>query len=186
MNALEPANKPEITPIRVKKRQTGTQELSLIAKSLDNIHIGMTDFMSTINRSSKKESQIAARLCELRDVIIDTGEITEELQEILEDLDRRIFEEKFYTEKGGGNTIRMTDDTRLSHLRAFASEAAKVAGVKFKMSAGDYVPKETVIYKSQRTIDIFKKLANEHLGPVAGDALVKEAIDEICEVWDEG
>ena len=176
---------PKIAPIKVeKKKPTGVREMSTIVKSLDAIHNGMVDFIKTINRSGKKENQIAARLCELKDAIIDAGGATEEIQEILEDLDSRIFEETFYTEKSGGNVIRMTDDTRLSHLRAFATEAAKVAHAKFKMSADDYVPKATVVLKLQRSIDIFRRVLKENAGPALGEVVVKETMDEIIGAWD--
>jgi len=181
----EPVEFPKVLPIKVEKgRPTGTKELSTIAKSLDAIHDGMIEFMATINRTAEKEGEIAERLCELRDAILDTG-LTPEIEEILKDLDDRIFQEKFYTEKSGRESMRMTDDTRLKHLRAFSTEAAKVAHAKFKMSADDYVPKETVIYKLQRSIDLFRKVLKEKIGPAAGELAVREAMDEIIEVWDE-
>lgn len=180
MNELEA---PEIKPIKVeKKKPTGTREMVTIARSLDAIHDGMIDFMNTVNRSEEKESQISARLYDLAEAIRENG-ITPETEEILEDLDNRVFEEKFYTEKGGGNVIRMTDDTKLSHLRAFASEAAKVSAAKFKMSAGEYTPNIIVIEKMQQGISLFQKALKEHLGPVAGNDVVKEVMTDIVEIW---
>lgn len=186
MNNHELTEKPNITPIKVeRKRPTGTRELSLMSRSLDNISEGMHSFMETINRSSEKESEIAARLCELIDAIKDTGQVDERTMDILEDLDARAFQEKYYTEKSGGGVIRMTDDTRMSHLRAFASEAAKVSAAKFKMSADDYVPKDMVVHKANQTIDIIRKALNEHIGPAAGAEAIKDIIEDISEVWDD-
>ena len=185
MNDQQPIKTPKITPLKVeKKRPTGTKELSVIAKALDSIHEGMIEFMETINRSPEKESEIAQRLFELAESIKETGHIDDEIQEILEDLDNRIFEEKFYTEKSGKGKMRMTDSTRMTHLRAFASEAAKVSSAKFKMAACDYVPKSTVIYKMQRSVDIFGRVLKESLGPQAGGIVAKETMIEIAEVWD--
>lgn len=177
----------EIKPIKVeKKKSTGTKELALIAKSLDHIHAGMTDFMETVMRKPQKENEIAARLSELVDAIKENGDCCDpEIKEILEDLDGRIFEEQFYTEKSGGGVIRMTDDTKFAHMRAFASEAAKVSAAKFKMSAGDYTPNSVVVAKLQQSIAVFQKTLKEHLGPVAGDTAVNEAMEGIVEIWDE-
>lgn len=180
---------PEITPIKVeKKKPTGTKELSTIARSLDNIHDGMTKFMETVARTDIKENEIASRLCDLTEAIKENGDPADpEIKEILEDLDNRIFEETFYTEKGSGNNgaIRMTDDTKFKHMRAFAAEAAKVSAAKFKMSAGDYTPNATIIAKLQASFAIFEKTAKEHIGPVAGAKVVAEAMEDIVEVWDE-
>lgn len=178
---------PTITPIKVeKKKTTGTKELSTMAKALTSIHDGMIEFMETIYRSKEKENEIAARLSDLRDTIVEHGDCSDPtIKAVLENLDKHVFEETFYTEKGGGNVIRMTDDTKLSHLRAFASEASKVSSAKFKMSAEDYVPKATVVEQMQRSIDIFRRVLKEKIGPHAGDAAVSEAMDEIIGVWDE-
>jgi len=182
----EVAAPPEIKPIKVeKKKPTGTKELSTIAKALDAIHDGMITFMDTVARSEEKETQIAARLSELTNAIKEEGCDDPEIREILNDIDGRVFEEQFYTEKGGGNVIRMTDDTKFSHLRGFASEAAKVSAAKFKMSADDYVPKSTVVHRLQRSIDIFRKVLKENVGPAAGEDIVKNTMQDIIEVWDE-
>lgn len=178
---------PDITPIKVeKKKTTGTKELATIAKALDSIHDGMVSFMETVARSDEKENQIAANLSDLTEAITTYGNCKDpKIAELLEDIDSRIFEEQFYTEKSGGSIIRMTDDTKFSHMRAFASEAAKVSSAKFKMSADDYVPKATVVYRLQRSLDIFRKVLKEKLGPMAGENVVKETIQDIIEVWDE-
>lgn len=179
------AGPPEIKPIKVeKKKPTGTRELSTIAHSLDAIHDGMVEFMETIHRSKEKENKIADSLLELAEAIRETGAVDEETMEILKDLDARVFEERFYTEKSGRGVIRMTDDTKLGHLRAFASEAAKVSAAKYKMSAGDYTPNSVVIAKMQQSISVFQKVLKEKLGPVAGDEAVKDAIDEIVGIWE--
>lgn len=177
--------RPDVPLVKVEKnRPTGTKELSTIAKALDNIHDGMNNFMETIMRSPEKESEIAARLSELKDAIEDQGVISE-IEEILRSLDERIFREKYYTEKCNKGVIRMTDDTKLVHLRAFASEAAKVAGAKYKVSAGDYLPKATVLEKLQQSLMVFQKTLQEHLGPAAGVAVVKETIMDLEKIWDE-
>lgn len=176
---------PEITPIKVeKKKPTGTREMATIARSLDAIHEGMVEFMETISRSEEKENQIAQRLCELTEAIRETGMIDQETKEILQDLDGRVFEERFYTEKGRNGAMRMTDSTKLTHLRAFAAEAAKVSAAKFKMSAGEYTANSIVIAKMQQSLSVFQKALKEHLGPVAGDAVVKEVVGDIVEIWE--
>lgn len=174
----------KVKPIKVeKKKPTGTKELATIARSLDAIHDGMVQFIETIGRSEEKDSQIAARLEDLAMAIREEG-VTEEIEEVLKDIDARVFEERFYTEKGKNGSMRMTDDTKLTHLRAFAAEAAKVAAAKFKMSDGDYTPNAVVVAKLQQSIAIFQKVLKEHLGPKAGDEAVRVAMDEIVGVWE--
>ena len=189
MNKLEPPPEPPpaITPIKVeKKKTTGTRELTTMARALDAIHDFMIEFSETVRRTEKKEGEIAARLCELTEAITENGDCSDpEIKDILEDLDKRIFEETFYTEKSGGNVIRMTDDTKFGHLRANASEAAKVSSAKFKMSADDYVPKITVIIRMNQSIDIFRRVLKEKLGPQVGESVIEETMEEIIEVWDE-
>jgi len=178
--------KPEIAPIKVeKKKPTGTKELATMAKALNNIHDGMNEFMERILRSDEKNSVIAHNLSELIMAIRENPDhIDPEIREILKDLDYRVFEEKFYTEKCNKGVIRMTDDTKLSHLRAFAAEAAKVSAAKYKMSASDYVPRALVVEKLQQGIGVFQKLMDEHLGPVAGGQVAKQAVEKIAEIFD--
>lgn len=178
--------KPDIPLVKVeKKKSTGTKEMSTLAKALDNIHDGMTEFMETIYRSEEKNSEVAAKLDELIAAVKENPDgLDPEIREALKDIRGFAFEEKFYTEKCNKGVIHMTDDTKLSHLRAFASEAAKVAGAKFKLSAGDYIPKPTVVEKARDTVQLIQKTLREHLGPVSGDRVIKDVITKLGEIWD--
>ena len=187
MNATEHAlTKPDIPLVKVeKKKSTGTREMATLAKALDNIHDGMCEFMDVIYRSEEKNSEIAAKLDELIMAIKENPDHLEpEIREAIKDIRGFAFEEKFYTEKCNKGVIRMTDDTKLSHLRAFASEAAKVAGAKFKLSAGDYIPKPTVVEKARETIHMIQRVLRECLGPIAGDQKVREVMKSMGEIWD--
>ena len=168
-----------------RKRPTGTAELRAIENALESIHATLMEFTSTVMRTEEKSGEISTRLSELRTTIEESGKITPEIKEILQDLDARIFRERFFTEKGGKGTIIMTDSTKLSHMDRLALSASRVASTKHKMSASDYTPSVIVVEKAQQTINLVQKFLKEHLGPVRGEELSSEVMTKIVGIWND-
>ena len=163
-----------------KKKSTGTKELRAIERSVDSIDEALRSFTETIMRTEEKSGQISARLLEIVEAIKDGGCDQEYLKDELGDLVSHAFEEKFFTEKMGRGVGRMTDDTKLHHVKALTEAAAKIAATKHKMSAGDYTPTAVVIATLQWTINYLQKNLGEHLGPVAGQEIVQQMVREIA------
>lgn len=169
-----------------RKKSTGTKELATIAKALDSIHDTLTEFVETIFRTDEKNSQISQRLYELKIAIQDNVDPSalRSYEQILEDLDARIFEEKLFTEKCGSGAMRMTTSTKLSHLDKLASTAAKIAAGKQKMSDGEYLPTHLVIDNAQRTLSEAHKFATDILGAGVAEERVADFMKTIIKIWD--
>lgn len=163
-----------------KKKSTGTKELRAIERSVDSIDEALRRFTETIMRAEEKSGQISANLLAIVEAIKE-GEYDQEcLKEEINDIIALAFEEQFFTEKMGRGVGRMTDDTKLHHIKALTEAAAKIAATKHKMSAGDYTPTAVVIATLQRTINYLQKNLGEHLGPVAGQEIVQQMVREIA------
>ena len=178
----------EITPTAVvKSASTGTKELKTIGLSIDSIGKTLQLFADTVMRTDEKANQISAALESLAAAIRENPEniLDEETKGILRDLDVRVFDERFFTEKCGRGSMRMTDDTKFNRMERLAMAAAKISDTKFKMSGGDYTPTATVLEKLKKQVSILRSCLSEHIGPVAGQAAINKIIKEISELWNE-
>ena len=187
--SMLPAPKDDYVPALVyrieKKQSTGTKELGTIAKALDAIHKGMETFLGMLTRSEEKNQQISERLYELKCAIEAGNYDQEELEDILENLDERIFDESVYTEKCGKGAMRMTDSTKLDHLGKLTSAAAKIAQTKQKMSPDEYTPTSVVVDKAQETIDMMRKILNENLGRQQAELVMDGFMIKAVKIWDD-
>ena len=163
--SMLPAPKKDHAPAlvyKIEKRQsTGTKELGTIAKALDAIHKGMETFLGMLMRSEEKNQEISERLSDLKRAVETSAYDQDELEDILGNLDERIFRESVYTEKCGRGAMEMTDSTKLDHLGKIVSAAAKVAQTKQKMSESDYIARPAVIAHGRNTVDMVRKLLYE-------------------------
>lgn len=170
-------------PYSVEKRaSTGTREMRTIERSIESIEDTLKTFVDTVMRTGDKDTKIAAALDNLAASIREQG-LTEENERILDDLDARIFEEQVFTEKCNKGVIRMTDDTKFSQMKSLAEAAAKIAATKFKMSAGNYVPKADVVDRGQKTVDMCRSVLNEYIGPRAADDAMGVIYKAIAQIW---
>lgn len=121
---------------------------------------------------------------ELKAVARSLETISDLVEKVVEEVGKDRYDRTF-TEKCGKEIITATDVTLLKLLGDLTDKAAKISGTKHRMSSGDYTPTATVVAKGQRTVDMVSNLLKEHLGPVAGQAVVNQFIEELVEVWNE-
>jgi hypothetical protein len=180
---------PEPLPsYRVKRHiPTGTAELRTAGMALDSIHNTLQSFVDTIARTDEKEGQIAQRLIELKEAVESciSDEDLDNIEEILTNLDDRIFEEQVFTEKCGKGAMRMTTATKLAHLEKLSSAAAKIASNKQKMSYDDYVPKGEVVDKAQETLDETRKLLFSSLPRQIAEEKMNDFMQKLVKIWDK-
>ena len=170
----------------MKSKPTGAKELKTVSRALDSIHKLIKDHVEVLMRTDEKEGQISERLLDLKIAVENGAYDQDELEDILKDLDARIFEEKVFTEKCGRGTIRMTDVTKISVIGKALAEATKIAATKQKMCSNDYTPTSVVVDKGNDTIALMQKTLNECLPRQQAEAKMAGVMEKLVEIWDIG
>lgn len=122
---------------------------------------------------------------ELKAIATAVEKIVSIAEKVAADLDKPRSEREITENFGKDGAGAATDITLINTLGSLLDKTAKIAGTKHRMSSGDYTPTATVVAKGQRTVDMVSNLLKEHLGPVAGQAVVNQFIEELVEVWNE-